>query len=321
MRSAAVIRVSREEHRRLVSLSRAVVTRPRVAFRARIVLQASRGFRNREIAEALDTNPGTVALWRRRFLAQRIPGIEKDAPRPGRPPAIPASSIQAIVRATLERRAPNGAPWTARSLARAMGVSKTTVARVWQARRIRPQGPGRAGPSRRSEFVDRVTDFVGLYLNPPERAMAFCVDESARAASLDRRERDAIAALREPDRGARFLSFLQAVDRETPKGFELHLVLDRLLAPTSPTVQRWLVRHPRFQLHFLPADAKRPNLIDHWFGEFTKKRIRATAFPSVTRLHQAIQAHLSGGGSFSVPFTWTATSDEIRTRAGDRSIQ
>lgn len=321
MRSAAPVRVSREEHRRLVSLSREAMNRPRIAHRARIVLRASRGLRNLDIARELRTAPATVAVWRRRFLSQRIPGIVKDAPRAGRPPAIPASSIQALVRATLERRAPDGSPWTTRSLARAMGVSKTTVSRVWLSRHIRPQGTGVAPPAYRSEFVDRVTDFVGLYLNPPERAMAFCVDQKAQSVSLDRRERAAIAALRERDRGARFLSFLQAVDRETPTGFELHLVLDRLLAPTSPKVQRWLVRHPRFQLHFLPPDTKRPNLIDHWFGEFTKKRIRTTALPSVARLHRAIQAHLGDGGTFASPFTWTATTDEIRSRAGNRAIQ
>jgi Homeodomain-like domain len=321
MRSASPVRVTREEHRRLVSLSRDAVNRPRIALRARIVLRASRGLRNRDIAQELRTAPATVAVWRRRFLLQRVPGIEKDAPRPGRPPTIPASSIQALVRATLERRALDGSPWSVRSLARAMGVSKTTVSRVWRSRRIYPQGTHATLPTRRSDFVDRVTDFVGLYLNPPERAMAFCVDEKAHSASLDRRERAAIAALRERDRGAQFLSFLQSVDRETPAGLELHLVLDRLLAPTSPKVQRWLVRHPRFQLHFLPSDPKRPNLIDHWFGEFTKKRIRSTALPSVARLHQAIQAHLGTGGTFSSPFTWTATADEIQSRAWKRTIQ
>ncbi len=318
MRKAPGVHLSRDERRRLRLLIRSPHSLSRVAFRARIVLRAGEGASNRQIAEELLTNSGTVALWRRRFLVQRIPGIERDAPRPGRPPAIPASSIQAIVRATLERRDPDGAPWTSRSLAQAMGVSKSTVSRVWQARRIRPLGSGGVQAPRRSDFVDRVTDFVGLYLNPPERAMAFCVDESARAASLDRRERNAIATFREADRGARFLSFVQAVDRETPKHFEVHLVLDRLLAPTSPRVQRWLVRHPRVQLHFLQSDARRPNLIDHWFGEFTKKRIRASAFPSVRRLHQAIQTHLGGGGSLSAPFVWTATSEEIRSRTVNR---
>ncbi|MGA7845886.1 MAG: helix-turn-helix domain-containing protein, partial [Thermoplasmata archaeon] len=246
MRRAAVVQASREERRRLQAMARGGTVRPRVAFRSRIVLRAAEGAQNREIAKELRTSPGTVALWRRRFLVQRIPALERDAPRPGRPPAIPASSIQALVRATLERSAPDGAPWTVRSLARAMGVSKTTVHRVWQARRIHPRGSGSSTPPPRSEFVDRVTDFVGLYLNPPERAMAFCVDENGRGASLDRRERNAIRTLRERDRGAQFLSFLQSVDRETPAGFELHLVLDPLLAPTSPKVQRWLVRHPRF---------------------------------------------------------------------------
>lgn len=321
MRTAPQIQVSREERRTLVSLSHGGPGRSRTAFRSRIVLKASEGARNRDIANELGTDPGTVARWRQRFLAQRIPGIEKDAPRSGRPPAIPASSIQALVRATVERRAPDGSPWTTRTLARAMGVSKTTVHRVWQARRIRPREPGNVPILRSSEFVDRVTDFVGLYLNPPERAMVFCVDEKAQAASLDRRERAAIAELREPDRGAQFLSFLQAVDRETPKEFDLHLVLDRLLAPTSPTVQRWLVRHPRFHLHFLPAGTTHPNLIDRWFGEFTKKRIRSSALPSVMRLHRAIQSHLGAQRSFSRPFAWTATSEEIRSRSGSGVIQ
>jgi transposase len=321
MRIAPPIHLSREERRRLRFLVQSLATPSRVVLRTRIVLRAAEGAQNRQIAKELRTNPGTVALWRRRFIAQRVPGIEKDAPRTGRPPAIPPSSIQDLVRATLERRAPTGEPWTTRSLARAMGVSKTTVSRIWTARHIRPLGSGGEQPRGQSEFVDRVTDFVGLYLNPPERAMAFCVDENARTVSLDRRERNAIAALREPDRGARFLSFLQAVDRETPKDLELHLVLDRLLPPTSPKAQRWLVRHPRFHLHFLSVDVGRANLIDHWFGEFTKKRIRASAFPSVARLHQAIQAHLGAGGTFSAPFIWTATTDEIRSRGQDQPIR
>jgi transposase len=316
VRAAPEIRTTREERRRLQELASKGGASPRIAFRSRIVLRAAAGARNHEIASELHTSPGTVARWRRRFLVQRVPGIEKDAPRPGRPPFIPVSSIQALVRATLERRAPDGSPWTARSLARAMGVSKTTVHRLWQARRIRPRGAPGMPPPRRSEFVDRVTDFVGLYLNPPERAMVFCVDEKGRTAALDRRERDAIRSIPEPDRGAQFLSFLQAVDRETPPGFELHLVVDRLLAPTSPTVQRWLVRHPRFSLHFLPADATRPNAIDRWFGEFTKKRARGPSFPSVARLRRSIQSHLGASGSLAGPFVWTATSEEIRSRAG-----
>ena len=320
MRRAPRVQITREERRGLRSLARDSTTHPRVAFRAQILLLAAQGASNKETAKKLGTNPGTVARWRRRFLLQRLPGLEKDAPRPGRPPAIPASSIQALVRATVERSAPDGTPWTTRSLARAMGVSKTTVHRVWQARRIRPRGSGETTPAHRSEFVDRVTDFVGLYLNPPERAMAFCVDVEGRAAALDRREREAIRALPEPDRGAQFLSFLQAVDRETPKGLDLHLVLDRLLAPTSPKVQRWLVRHPRFYLHFLPTDSTRPNPIDRWFGEFTKGRVRHTAFPSVNRLHQSIQSHLGASGSFTEPFIWTATADEIRGRVRGQPI-
>jgi transposase len=316
MRRAPAVVLSREERERLGALVAASGAEPRVALRARIVLEASAGRENLEIAQALGTTPGTASRWRRRFLQQRIPGIERDAPRPGRPPHVPTSTIQLIVRRTAGHR-PGGRPWTARSLAKSVGVSKTTVQRIWRAHHLRPQRPVEAAPpGGPAPFVDKVTDFVGLYLNPPERAMAFCVDEHGRGSALSHRERDALATYQKRSRVEEFRAFLQTIDRETPKHLDIHLLVDHRIAATSPEVQRWLVRHPRVYLHHLPAAETGPNLIDRWFAEFTQKRDPPESFPSVVRLHRAIREHLGRPEGAARPFIWAATAEEIRARAG-----
>ncbi len=319
MRRAPPVRLSREERRQLTAWVQAHTTPQRRVFRARIVLRAAEGAQNREIAEELRTTPGTVALWRRRFLTQRIPGIEKDAPRPGRPPVIPTSTIQAIVRSTLGRKPSNAAYWSARSLAKDMGVSKTTVQRVWKSHQLEPR---RAAESFRRnpgpEFVRKVTDFVGLYLNPPERAMAFSVDERARGSALRPSERRAIFEFQERSHAAEFCAFLQTIDRETPRELDVHLVVDNRVSPTAPEVRRWLVRHPRFYLHLLPSEGSAPTLLDRLLGEFTKKRVRSGTLPSVARLHGAIEHHFTTLKGGRRPFVWTATGDEIRARASSR---
>jgi homeodomain-containing protein/DDE superfamily endonuclease len=281
------------------------------------VLRAAEGAQNREIARELGTNPTTVALWRRRFLMQGIPGLARDAPRPGRPPAIPTSTIQVILRTTLGRKPPEAAYWSARRLAHTVGVSKTTVQRVWKAHHIQPRRAVESfRPNPGAKFVEKVTDFVGLYLYPPERAMVFTVDENAQGSALARAERRAIDEFQERSRATEFRAFLQTIDRETPKELDLHLLVDNRLAPTAPEVRRWLVRHPRFYLHYLPSDGGGPNLIDRWLGEFTKKRVRSTTFPSVARLHRAIRTHFGGFGAGERPFVWVASSEEIRERRG-----
>jgi len=229
---------------------------------------------------------------------------------------VPTSTIKLIVRRTLGRRPGGNRPWTARTLARTVGVSKTTVQRIWKARGIQPLRPAEGvRPASSTQFVEKVTDFVGLYLNPPERAMAFCVDEKGKASNLSRKERSALEKYQQRSRAEEFRSFLQTVDRETPIELDLHLLLDNRIAPTSPEVQRWLVRHPRFHLHFLPSSESGPNLIDRWFAEFTQKRAPPETFPSVVRLHRAIRDHFSTPDAAARPFVWAATSEEIRDRS------
>ena len=317
MRRAPEVRLLRGERARLAALAGSAATVPRVSARAHIVLRAADGLADREIASELGTDAGTVARWRRRFLMQRLPGIERDAPRAGRPPSIPTSTIQVILRSTLGRRAPGGRFWSARTLAREVGVSKTTVQRVWKAHGIEPHRPTetfRSNPGMR--FVDKVTDFVGLYLDPPERAIVFAVDERARASNLGSKERRAISSYEDRRRGLEFRAFLQAVDRETPKGLDLHLLIDSRLTPSDPEVRRWLVRHPRFYLHFVPSGPAGANVIDRWFAQFTRPRMAGNPSPSVLRLRRAIRDHLTLPGGRRRPFLWTAMADEIRDRSG-----
>ncbi len=317
MRRAPEVRLLQGERSRLLAVVRAPVSSPRLVRRARIALLAADGRTDREIASELATDPGTVARWRRRFLQGRLPGLLRDAPRPGRPPTIPASRIQVILRSTLGRRPPGGGFWSARSLAREVGVSKTTVQRVWKAHGIEPRRAAETyRPSPASGFVDRITDLVGLYLDLPERAMVFSVDARARGPGLDRAERKAIAEYAERRRGLEFRAFLQAVEREAPKGLELHLLVDSRLTPSDPEVRRWLLQHPRFHLHFVPSDTGRPNVIERWFAQFTRKRVGPAEFPSVQRLHRAVRDHLASRDASSRPFVWTASAEEIRDRSG-----
>jgi len=322
MRRAPPVQLSRSERREIGIRLRSPTTPPRLARRLTIVLRASDGAENREIAKELRTNPATVALWRRRFLMQRLPGITRDAPRPGRPPVIPTSTIETIVWRKLGGLSPQSGRWSARRVASSVGVSKTTVQRIWKAHQLRlrrASSPSRPEPG--TEFVDKVTDFVGLYLNPPERAMVFSVDEKAKRSSLGPRERAAMAELRRRSQGVEFRAFLQAIDRETPPQFDLHLLLDDRMAPTPPEVARWLASHPRFHFHFLPSDGSGPNLIDRWLREFTQRRARSSSFPSVVRLRRSIQGHFSTPVSGGRPFVWSATAEEIRDRAERSRIQ
>jgi len=317
MRRAPELRLVRGERPRLIALAGSTATPRRLAQRARMVLRASEGRSDREIAGELATDPGTVARWRRRFLVQRLPGLLRDAPRSGRPPTIPTSKIQVILRSTLGRRPPGGGYWSARSLAREVGVSKTTVQRVWKAHGIEPRRAAETfRPNPGLGFVDQITDLVGLYLDPPERAMVFSVDAQARPTGRAARARQAKTEAEERRRGREFLAFLQGIDRETPRGLDLHLLVDSRLTPADPEVHRWLVRHPRFFLHYVPPGQGQANVIERWFAQFTRRRVGPGAFPSVARLHRAIRDHLGSREAGSRPFVWTSTTEEIRDRTG-----
>lgn len=278
-----------------------------------MILRASQGRSDRQIARELGTDPGTVARWRRRFLVQRVAGIDREAPRAGRPSTMSPTRIRELVLMTLGRQPPGGGPWSARSLAQASGVSKSTIQRIWKAHHIEPRRAAQTlrrnpGP----KFVDKVTDLVGVYFNPPDRAMAFSVDERGRGAPRPPLARRALERFEEDRRALEFRAFLQAIDRETPPQLDLHLLLDGRLAPTRPEVQRWLAHHPRIFLHFLPIDREGPSVIDRWWAGFSRSRARADAPPGVVRLRRAFRDHFADPRGGTRAFVWTATSEEIR---------
>ncbi|HEV2231211.1 MAG TPA: helix-turn-helix domain-containing protein [Thermoplasmata archaeon] len=321
MRQAGVVRLTRAERRQLSGWSEGAGVPARLARRARIVLEAAEGRANEGIAERLGTSPGTVGRWRRRFLMARLPGIERDAPRSGRPPVLPSSTIRVIVRTTLERPPPDVPRWSARRLARVVGVGKTTVQRIWKANDI--ESGRRATPTVAipvSDFSERVTDFVGLYRFPPEQAMVFAVDERPRgpggAAPLPSAE--------DPDqarqRAERFRSFLQAIDRDTPRGLGLRVVVDAPRLLDADEVRRWLVRHPRFTVHRLPPPSGGPGVLDRWVRAFARPPRRREAAPSVARLRHAIRDHLRGEDPDGRPFAWSATRAEILARGAPPAI-
>ncbi len=319
MRKAPTVRLLRGERARLEAVARSAASPPRLARRARLVLRAAQGRTNREIATELATDPGTVARWRRRFLMQRVPGILRDAPRTGRPPSIPASKIRVVVRSTLGRRAPGGRYWSARSLAREVGLSKSTIQRIWKAHGLEPRRPSetfRADPG--MGFVQGVTDFVGLYLDAPERAMAFAVDRRARPARSAPSARSESTRDDDRRRCLAFRAFLQSVDRETPRRLEVHLLVDSRVTPADPDVHLWLARHPRFFLHTVPTGGPGANVIGRWFAEFTRRRVGRQASASVLRLHRAVRDHLAHADRGGPPFVWTATAEEIQDRSRPR---
>ena len=313
MRRAPSVRPHLRERRELLALAQNPGTPERIRLRARIVLRAAERARNQQIARELGTSPGTVARWRRRFLLHGTPGILKDAPRPGRPPSIPESKVGLIIRSALSPPTPQAPPWSTRTLAREVGVSKSTVQRIWNARGI---GPHRVPPPSPSEggmrFLANVTDMVGVFLNPPERAIALSTDERVRSTATGQGVVPALARLRSRSEEMEFRAFLQIIDRETPEPLDVHLLLDNRFAPVPPPLERWLTRHPRFHLHYLPSDRTGSTLIDRLVADFSRRKARPGESPSARRLRHAIRDHLRTRRGVPGPFVWTSSAEEIR---------
>lgn len=316
------MRLHRREGHELWVRAQDPATPPRVRLRARIVLRASEGAPNHRIAVELGTDPGTVARWRRRFLLHGTPGILRDAPRPGRPPSISESKVELIVRSTFDARSLETPPRSSRRVARETGVGKSSVQRIWKARGIGPHRPVRAPASGTGMgFLDSVTDMVGLYLNPPERVIAFATDDRIRSVRLGRVEPREIADLRRRSEGVEFRAFLQVIDRETPGALDIHLLLDSRLAPTPPELSRWLSRHPRFHFHYLPSDRPGLTLVDRLVADFSQHRARPGESPSAQRLRHAIREHFRRSRGLPSPFVWTTTGQDIRDPIRSPSIR
>lgn len=328
---------------------RARTTPRRVHLRARIVLLAAQGVPPSQIAQRLGTTRPTVDLWRKRVQAGGVAALRKDAPGRGRRRRIPTATVQALVQATTQTTPKGATHWSTRTMAEAFGVSNATVARIWQAHGLQPHRVRPFKVSRDKHFTEKLTDVVGLYLNPPEKALVLCVDEKSQIQALDRTqpglpikkgrcgtlthdykrhgtttlfaalnvlEGTVIGSCQPRHRNGEFRAFLRQLDRATPAGLDLHLIVDNYGTHKHPKVQQWLAKHPRFHLHFTPTSASWLNLVERWFRELTTKRIRRGIFRSVPDLIAAIEEYIAVHNAHPKPFVWTKSAEAILEKVG-----
>jgi transposase len=308
---------------------------------------AANGDFSHEIAHRMGISRPTVQLWRERFLALRCAGLEKDAPRPGRIPTIPEHKIQVVVEATLHTKPVNATHWSTRSMAKSQGLSPVAIHRIWKQHNLKPHLTKTFKLSRDKHFLEKLTDIVGLYLNPPDKALVLCVDEKSQIQALDRTQpglplkkgrcgtmthdykrngtTTLFAAFSMLDgkvigdcmprhRHQEFIRFLKKIDSETPPELDLHLIVDNYGTHKHPRVKSWIRRHPRFHLHFIPTSSSWLNMVERWFREITDKRIRRGIFRSVPELIAAIEKYLKNHNQNPKVFVWTAPVDRIMTK-------
>jgi transposase len=336
--------VTDDQRRTLQSWAAARNTPQKVVFRTRIVLMAATGMPNRRIARQLRTSRPTVILWRNRFLSGGPAALTEEQPGRGRKPQVSSEKVRQIVEATLHAKPEAATHWSTRTMAQAQGVSQSTVRRIWNAHGLQPHRTESFKISKDKRFVEKLTDVVGLYLNPPDKALVLCVDEKSQIQALDRTQpglplkkgrcgtfthdykrngtTTLFAALNVLDgtvigecmarhRHQEFLRFLRKIDRETPADLALHLVIDNYSTHTHARVKAWLAKRPRLHLHPTPTSSSWLNLVERWFREITQKRIRRGTFRSVKELVRAIQEYLAANNKQPKPFNWTARVDEI----------
>lgn len=316
----------------------------RLVQRAQIIQLAAKGVFNHDIAKQLGISRPTVQLWRERFLSFRLSGLEKDAPRPGRLPRISQKKVTAIINATLHTKPSNATHWSVRSMAKAQGVSKDTIQRIWKQHNLKPHLIKTFKLSSDKKFLEKLYDIVGLYMNPPDKAIVFCVDEKSQIQALERTQpifpmRSGIPARQTHDymrhgtttlfaalnmlngtvigdcmprhRHQEFIRFLQIINTKTPPDLGLHLIVDNYGTHKHPNVQSWIKRHPRFHLHFIPTSSSWLNMVERWFGEITSKRIRRGSFKNVKELIMAIKQYIESHNQNPKVFTWTASVESI----------
>ncbi|HSW29229.1 MAG TPA: IS630 family transposase [Longimicrobiales bacterium] len=343
-RRAASIVLSDEEQATLAGWARSRSLPFRQVQRAQIIQLAAEGVESQEIARRLGISRPTVQLWRQRFLALRLTGLEKDAPRPGRIPRISQRRVRAIVHATLHTKPENATHWSTRTMAEARGVSEATVRRIWKRHNLKPHLTKTFKLSRDKRFAEKLHDVVGLYLNPPDRALVLCVDEKSQIQALDRTQpglplkkgrcgtmthdykrngtTTLFAALSMLDghvigdcmprhRHQEFIRFLKKIDAETPAELDLHLIVDNYSTHKHDRVKAWLQRHPRFHLHFIPTSSSWLNLVERWFRNLTDKRIRRDSFESVPELIATIDHYIAQSNQNPRVFVWTASAERI----------
>ena len=340
---AVEVVLSESEREQLESWARRGKSAQALALRSRIVLAAAEGLKNTEIAARLSVDHTTVRKWRTRFARDRLEGL-LDEPRPGRPRTVSDARVEEVIVKTLETTPKHATHWSTRSMAAEVGLSQSAVSRIWRAFGLQPHRQDTWKLSRDPQFIEKVRDVVGLYLDPPERAVVLCVDEKSQIQALDRTapilpmlpgtpERathdykrsgtsslyaaldvatgQVIGSLHSRHRAIEFKKFLATLEREVPTELDVHVILDNSSTHKTPAIQRWLLAHPRFVLHFTPTSSSWLNLVERWFAELTDKKLRRGAHRSVTELNRDIRAWIATWNENPRPYAWTKSADQI----------
>jgi len=347
--TAKALELSHQDREVLETWVRAHNTPQALAWRAQIVLLAADAMANTRIAKELNVSVVTVRAWRKRFVAEGIEALSEVKTGRGRKREIGADRVAAIVNDTLQSKPRGETHWSCRTMAARHGVSHMTVQRIWDAHGLQPHRVETFKLSKDPEFVEKLTDIVGLYMNPPDRAAIICVDEKSQIQALDRTQpglpikrgrcgtmthdykrngtTSLFAALNVLDgtvigncyarhRHQEFLKFLRCLDREFPTGKTLHLILDNYGTHKHPNVKAWLENHPRFELHFTPTSSSWLNLIESWFAQLSRKQLQRGAFVSVEDLEDTIDEFIAVHNEDPKPFVWTAKVDDILRKVG-----
>jgi len=339
----AELMLSEDERATLVRWSRRAKSSQALAQRCRIVLGCADGKTNQQVAAELGIWPQTVGKWRGRFIGRRLDGL-LDEDRPGRPSSVTLDRVEDVVVATLEQTPRNATHWSRKSMAARSGLSKSTVGRIWRDFGLKPHLAGGFKLSSDPLFVEKVVDVVGLYHNPPEKAVVLCVDEKSQIQALDRsspvlpmmpgmperRTHDyvrhgitslfaafsiadgtVISELHRQHRATEFRKFLATIDKTVPEGLDIHVICDNYGTHKTPAIKAWLARHPRVHMHFTPAGSSWINQVERWFGFLTDQMIRRGAHKSVQALEKDIRAWVEGWNADPKPFVWKKTAEEI----------
>src|SRR6266478_4460259 len=342
-RPTPLVVLTAEERQTLEQWARRPTTAQGLAQRARLVLACASTKTNGEIAATAGGTRQTVGRWRHRFVRKRLQGL-LDEPRPGAPRKITDVEVERVIALTLERTPRDATHWSTRAMAKRSGLSQTAVSRIWRAFGLQPHRSKTFKLSKDPLFIDKVRDLVGLYLDPPDKALVLCVDEKSQIQALDRtqpvlpmrpgqverRTHDytrhgtttlfaalnaksgkLITAFRRRQRAREFRKFLDTIHARVPATLEVHLILDNSSTHKTPAIHRWLTRHPRFHLHFTPTSSSWINLVERWFAALTEKQLRRGVHRSTRELEAAIRRYIEITNGHPKPFVWTKTADEI----------
>lgn len=344
MRVAPKVELTKEQRSTLEAWANGRKTPVRLAERSRIVLFAAEGKRDIDIAAALSITLAKASRWRKRFLLKGLAGLEKDAPRPGRTPAINKAAVAEIVRRTTQDKPSNATHWSTRSMAAATGVSDSSILRIWRSHGLKPHRIESFKLSNDPEFSEKLDAIVGLYLAPPDQAIVLCVDEKSQVQALDRSQPglpmkpgragtmthdykrhgtttlfaalnsasgEVISLCQQRHRHQEWIKFLRLIDDATPQDKELYLIADNYAAHKHPKVGRWLKRHPRFHVHYTPTSSSWLNMVERFFRDLTENRLRRGVFRSVLELILALDEYVDQHNANPKPFIWTAKANDI----------